>query len=80
MQVKDYIKFVRATDREPSRYSPYGGNDVKRNGMPEHLFNPSDEFINDRVEILSSMVQLQNQHMSYLSLKLDRKKKILLVN
>ena len=52
MQVKDYIKFVRATDREPSRYSPYGGNDVKRNGMPEHLFNPSDEFINDRVEIL----------------------------
>ena len=52
LHVKDYIKFVRATDREPSRYSPYGGNDIKRNGMPEHLFNPSDEFINDRVEIL----------------------------
>ena len=52
LHVKDYIKFIDATDREPARYSPYGGSDVKRNGMPEHLFNPSEEFINDRVEIL----------------------------
>ena len=52
LHVKDYIKFIDATDREPARYSPYGGNDIKRNGTPEHLFNPSDEFINDRVEIL----------------------------
>jgi hypothetical protein len=49
---KDYINFIDGTDREPAVYSPYGGNDIKRNGMPEHLFNPSEEVINDRVEIL----------------------------
>ena len=51
LHMKDYIKFIDGADREPNRYSPYGGSDVKRNGMPEHLFNPSEEFINDRVKI-----------------------------
>jgi hypothetical protein len=48
---KDYINFIDGTDREPVQYSPYGGSDVKRTGMPEHYFNPTEKIENDRVTI-----------------------------
>lgn len=52
LHMDDYISFIDATDREPKEYSPYESREITRNGMPEYLFNPSDEFINDRVEVL----------------------------
>lgn len=51
LHIDDYINFIDATDREPNEYSPYSNNDIKRNGIPEYLFTPSDEIINDRVEV-----------------------------
>ena len=51
---KDYINFIDGTDREPKRYSSaeYHSGDVTRSGVPEYLFNPTEETINDRVEVL----------------------------
>ena len=48
---KDYIQFIDGTDREPAQYSMYAQRDISRNGMPEHLFNPSEVSDNERVKV-----------------------------
>ena len=52
LHVKDYKSYVdRDPERMPEKYSQYSNNDVKRNGMAEYMFNPSEEVENDRVKI-----------------------------
>ena len=48
---KDYIQYIDGTDREPAEYSMYAQRDISRNGMPEHLFNPSEVSDNERVKV-----------------------------